>query len=257
MLASYTRRYGCDHVTGTCQEALQAYVRFHEKFPETAKEAVVVAVRGALCEIQKVASRNGGGTIDVEAETLRKLWSIDFEQFAGARHSVRNFSPEPIDKTLIERAVSIAQKAPSVCNRQGWHVYALTDRDAIRRALVFQNGNAGFRECIPCLLLITGDNSTMLFTHERNQIWVDAGLFSMALVYALQSLGLASCCLNLSVPFNVEKKLGELYRVPRNERVVMMIAVGHIPDRLLVAYSERNPVSSVLTWADKNICDKS
>jgi nitroreductase len=90
----------------------------------------------------------------------------------------------------------------------------------------------------------------MLFNYERNQLWIDGGLFSMALLYALQSLGLASCCLNLCIPWTVEKKLAKIYRLPASERPIMMIAVGYLPDSVLVAHSQRKPLNTVLTWSD-------
>ena len=251
ILASYTRRHGFDHVALSCQGALRAYVRFHEQLPSNPNETVR-AVVAALKEMPPVADCSRGGIEEVDMKNIQSFWNIDFESFANARHSVRNFSQESVSNGVIEKAVQIAQKAPSVCNRQGWHVYALMNRLDIRSALEFQNGNAGFRENIPCLLLVTGDNAAMLFENERNQIWIDAGLFSMALVYALQSLGLASCCLNLCLPFTEEKRLGEFCGIPKKERVVMMIAVGHPPERMLVACSARHPLSSVLTWVKRH-----
>jgi len=66
-------------------------------------------------------------------------------------------------------------------------------------------------------------------------------------------VGLASCCLNLCLPWNVEKRLAALYQMPPDERPIMMIAVGHLPDQLLVAHSQRKPLSAVLTWADQTM----
>jgi nitroreductase len=197
-----------------------------------------------------------GGVIEIRADHLKARWTIDFADFAAARHSVRVFSDKSVDRQDIQRAVVTAQRAPSVCNRQSWRVYALNDRGSIKQALAFQNGNTGFGDQIPCLLLVTGDTSTMIFTYERNQIWIDGGLFSMALLYALQSLGLATCCLNLCMPWSVEAKLARFYKLPDSERPIMMIAVGHLPDRLLVANSQRQPIDSVLTWADASASSK-
>jgi nitroreductase len=252
LLKKYFQTNGADDVVGSCRRSLEEYVSFHAYHTGRGVETVQCVLE-ALKGLPETDHSVGGGTRSVDVESLMKSWAVDFASFANARHSIRNFSDTPVEPRIIEKAVAVAQRAPSVCNRQSWRVYALLKKEAIQQALKLQNGNAGFGEKIPCLLLVTGDVSTMLFSYERNQVWIDGGLFSMALIYALQSMGLASCCLNLCLPWNVEKKLAALYQMPQDERPIMMIAVGHLPDHLLVAHSQRQPLSAVLTWSDQTM----
>jgi nitroreductase len=255
LLRSYSSRFGQDEVTATSHKALESYVSFHD-VAGAEPSGTLQEVRTYLSSVSGLMPDVAGGVIEIRADHLKARWTIDFADFAAARHSVRVFSDKSVDRQDIHRAVVTAQRAPSVCNRQSWRVYALNDRGSIKQALAFQNGNTGFGDQIPCLLLVTGDTSTMIFTYERNQIWIDGGLFSMALLYALQSLGLATCCLNLCMPWSVEAKLARFYKLPDSERPIMMIAVGHLPDRLLVANSQRQPIDSVLTWADASASSK-
>ena len=248
MLERYGSRYGVDGVVGSCRKTLEAYLEFHAD-PDDEFLPIADAVNRTLASIAGTESGVGGGTRSIEADSIKAEWAKDFGRLARARHSVRNFSAELVDKSLVEQAVSIARHAPSVCNRQAWHVYALTSKERIRQALKYQNGNDGF-SAIPCLLLVTGDVSAMLWYYERNQIWIDGGLFSMSLVYALHSLGLGTCCLNLCLPYTVEKQLSSFYGMRPSERAVMMIAVGHLPGKLKVAYSQRKDCAEVLSWAD-------
>jgi nitroreductase len=250
LLDSYTHMYGVDDVVATCRKALEAYLAFHASTCPEAAKSTIKDVQRYLNGSPSVSGEWVGGVKKLDVKTLEASWKMDFSRFASARHSVRVFARKAVSPELIAQAVSIAQKAPSVCNRQAWRVYGLRDPVAIRSALSYQNGNAGFGDQIPCLLLVTCETSVMLFNYERNQIWIDGGLFSMALLYALQSLGLASCCLNLCIPWTVEKRLAYIYRLPASERPIMMIAVGHLPDSVLVAHSQRKPLSTVLTWSD-------
>lgn len=257
LLKSYTHAYGVDDLVVTCRKALKAYLAFSAaSYPEVS-HSTIKAVQRYLDESPSISGDCSGGVKEVDAKVLEASWGMDFNRFASARHSVRVFAPDVVSHELIEQAVSIAQKAPSVCNRQAWRVYGLTDPEAIRSALTCQNGNAGFGDQIPCLLLVTCDTSVMLFNYERNQIWIDGGLFSMALVYALQSVGLASCCLNLCIPWTVEKRLATLYKLPASERPIMMIAAGHLPERLFVAHSQRKALSAVLAWSDQTVVSNS
>jgi len=250
LLKSYIEKFGPDETVATSLKALEAWVTFHDLHPSKAIEAVE-EVKAFLDAGPTTAQEILGGVIAIDGMELKSRWQMDFARFAAARHSIRVFSDKPVDRLSIHQAVSIAQRAPSVCNRQAWGVYALTDSASIRDALALQSGNAGFGDQIPCLLLVTCDTAEMIFTAERNQIWIDGGLFSMALIYALQSIGMATCCLNLCVSWATEKKIARFYKMRDSERPVMMIAVGHIPDRLFVANSMRKPLEAVLTWADE------
>jgi nitroreductase len=114
-------------------------------------------------------------------------------------------------------------------------------------ALACQNGNRGFTEEIDKLLVVTSDLGSFVSPGERNQCWIDGGLFAMSLVYALHSLGLGTCCLNWSVEHEADRKLRQAAGIRESEAVIMMIAVGHLPEVLNVQQSPRKLVDDVLT----------
>jgi len=65
-----------------------------------------------------------GGTIAVASEQLRPTdRGIDFDSLVSHRHSVRNFADRHVPDSVIVRAVELAQRSPSGCNRQGWRVH--------------------------------------------------------------------------------------------------------------------------------------
>jgi nitroreductase len=55
------------------------------------------------------------------------------EQAIGSRHSVRAFTDQPVPRSLIERLLQVAARAPSGTNTQPWRVYVLQghSRDAL------------------------------------------------------------------------------------------------------------------------------
>ena len=125
-----------------------------------------------------------------------KMYGVDFlkkgtlenpEDFFLTRSSVRDFSSAAVDDEAVYRAISLAQKTPSVCNRQAWHVYHIMDPVLIEKALRYQNGNLGFGQRIPCLLIITSDLKAFDTSGERYQYQIDGGMFSMSLVMAFHS----------------------------------------------------------------------
>src|SRR3546814_20513526 len=106
--------------------------------------------------------------------------------------STRTDTLFPYTTLFRSEAVELALHSPSVCNRQASYVYCLQSREIIDRALSLQNGNRGFGHEIPCLLILCTDLSAFDTAGERYQHWIDGGMFSMSLVWALHALGYSS-----------------------------------------------------------------
>jgi len=191
-----------------------------------------------------------GGVIEFSSEKATSGKLDDPEQFFLSRSSVRDFKADPVEDKVILRALELAMKTPSVCNRQAWHVYHMDSRETIDRALTLQNGNRGFGHNVPCLLVITSDLKAFDTAGERYQHWVDGGMFSMSIVMALHALGLASCCLNWSKGAKDDMAFRKLIDIKGSHTVMMLLAVGYASDDLKVCYSARKPVDSIYTHLD-------
>ena len=171
---------------------------------------------------------------------------IDLTEFFACRYSIRNFTDEEVDYNLIEQAIRMAQKTPSVCNRQSSKVYIFRNEEDRQLVLSYQNGNRGFGHLVNKVLIVTSDLQNFVSVGERNQCWIDGGMYAMSVVYALHSLGLGTCCLNWSVEYEVDRRLRKAANIPDSEAVIMMIAVGHIPEQLSVAQSPRKSIEEVM-----------
>jgi nitroreductase len=247
LLIDYSDNYGCDELVQTCCVNLESYVRFNNSLG-VKMDDIYDLIKSTLDHIQPPNSKTGGGIMAVNASSIHSAASIDFRNFVINRHSIRNFTSDEVDHETIEAAIRIAQRTPSVCNRQAWHVYAFHRKESILHALKYQNGNDGFNSKIQLLLMVTGDLSAMMASFERHQIWVDGGMFSMSLVYALHSQELGTCCLNLCHNAKGDRMLRKALKIAPSHTPVMMIAVGHIPTTLHVAHSLRRRVEEVVIW---------
>jgi hypothetical protein len=141
-------------------------------------------------------------------------------------------------------------RTPSVCNRQAWRVYVFTDDEDKRRVLQHQNGNRGFGDRISQLLVVTCDLSAFVTIGERAQAWVDGGMFSMSLVYALHFAGLGTCCLKAPNEIREDRALRRVCGIPDCEVVIMMIAVGHLIEEFAVAQSARRALEEVVQFRE-------
>lgn len=167
------------------------------------------------------------------------------DEFFGSRHSVRNFSNRSVDDNILRHAVSLAVNSPSVCNRQAWAIRFFSGSD-VPRILAYQNGNKGFTHSVPVVGLITVDCRMFAAAGERNQPWIEGGIFAMSFVWALHALGVDTCMLNMSVRNRVVADLRSTFHIQDHELVIMMVAVGYAEPGHRVARSPRRGVDEVV-----------
>jgi len=188
-----------------------------------------------------------GGTKEVSRFDLVSKQNGNFKDLAFNRHSIRNFSSEKVELSQIREAVAIAQMSPSVCNRQSSLVHIVNDETLKKKTLEIHKGNSGFGHLASSLLIVTSDMRTFTGIGERNQCYIDGSLFGMTLTYALHSLGLATCIMNWSVTKGTDISLHALLKIPDHEVIMFIIAVGHYPEKLLVAKSIRKNLEDIIT----------
>lgn len=174
----------------------------------------------------------------------------EFMRLVSFRRSVREFSSQEVGRALLVNAVKAAQQSPSVCNRQASKIYFYSDRKKIDELLSFQNGNKGFGHLVPCLAVVTVDQKLFFNATERNEPFIDGGLFTMSFLYGLSSQGMVSCCLNWCVSPSVDKKVHGVADIPSSERIMMFIAVGYPVNAIKVPTSARKNTSDVVTFKD-------
>lgn len=187
----------------------------------------------------------GKATEEVHKEQVTKAVGIDYERFLGSRHSVRDFSDEEVDLDLIAKAIDLAKNAPSVCNRQAWFVHVLMDPSKVQRVLEIQRGALSFKNTVKVLLVLTTNQKRFVSAGERNQQWVDGGIFLMSLTLAIHSLGLGGCCLNWCGGRRMDRALSKEIGLKGHEAIIAAFAVGHLPEKLCVAKASKLATSEL------------
>lgn len=172
----------------------------------------------------------------------------DLQHLMASRSSVRSLSPAPLRSEAIYEAISIAQLAPSQCNRQSSRVHIYQDPKRIQKLLSLQGGSRGFSESVGNLFIISSEVCAWGGPGQRNQAYVDGALFSMCLMFACRSMGWGTCPLNLAVNHRTEAAIRCAGDIPDGERLIMMIAFGEPVSQLTkVAFSPRRPVAEIAT----------
>lgn len=171
-----------------------------------------------------------------------------FPEFAQSRHSVRNFSNQEIPVQELMDSIKLAQCAPSACNRQSTRIHVVTGKKDIQAILSIQNGNRGFSNLIDKLLIVTYDVTSYGSVRERNLGFVDSGIFTMNLLYALHCHQIGTCPLNWCDSPKDDAKLRSIVAIDEKESVTILIACGYVPDHeFKIAKSERIDSQSIIT----------
>lgn len=174
-----------------------------------------------------------------------------FYQRMKTRRSVRDFSPDPIPRMVIEQALLTAGTAPSGANKQPWHFAVVTD-PAVKRdirlaaeaeerefyqrraseawlkdlAPLGTNDQKPFLETAPCLIGIflqkfnAGDDGGK---HKNYYTSESVGLATGMLISALHMSGLAT----LTHTPSPMKFLNKILKRPDDERPFLLLVVGY------------------------------
>ncbi|SFB69749.1 Nitroreductase [Zunongwangia mangrovi] len=200
-----------------------------------------------LENLKKINTLNIEGPVSKQlvqsSEGYFKNVMAPFDEFSFSRHSLRNFKDLEIPMSSITEALEIAKKTPSACNRQAWRTYIFTDKALIQEILKIQGGNRGFGHLADKLIIVTSELGVFGHSFERNQAFIDGGMYLMNLLYALHFKKIGTCPLNCSNTPEKDKILQKLCSVPQSEVFICMIACGFPPDEFKLATSPRYDIN--------------
>lgn len=179
-------------------------------------------------------------------ENILDVINQPFPKFFESRHSVRQFDDKLVEVEDVKEAIKIAQRAPSACNRQASKVYMYTDKvinDQLGKLIA---GNTGFEQEVRNYLVVTANVSAFYDSFERNQLYIEAGLFTMGLIQALHYKGIGSCILQNGEYYRKNKRFKNICKnIPESERIVLFIAIGYYKNEFTYAVSMRKDLEEV------------
>lgn len=167
---------------------------------------------------------------------------------ARRRRSVRAFADRPVPRDRIQAAVEIAALSPSACNRQPFQFRVFDDPDQLAEVAAIPMGTKGWGGGIPAFAVIVGDLSAFFSERDRHIIYTDGSLAAMAFVFALETMGIASCCVNWPDIRHREAAMARALDLKPHERPIMCVAIGYPADTGLVPFSQKKPSSDLLRF---------
>ncbi len=211
----------------------------------------------------------------ISDEDMRQR-AYEFLEDVRTRHTVRQFSDKPVERSVIETCIRAAGTAPSGANHQPWHFVAIRNPDLkrqIREAAEeeeqkFYDGGAGdawikalepigttahkpHLEIAPWLIVIfaqrwgTYEDGTR---YKHYYVPESVGIATGVLITALHHAGLST----LTHTPNPMRFLNDILDRPEAEKPVMLLAAGHpATDATVPAAAKiKKPLKEILSVFD-------
>lgn len=243
----FQQLFGADPVCLYVVEVVGQVLDFHAETGDSDTTLIdLFNTTGSAIKQSDVSLEERGGLRLVRKQEIIDSLPLDPFMFFASRHSVRQFAEGEIAEQFIREAVRIAQCSPSVCNRQSCHLRYTTDPDVIATALVHQNGAGGFGEHAAVLFIVTSELGVFNRAGERNQAYIDGGIFSMSFALGMHSLGFGTCFLNWSKTAREDRRFRKRFKVPDSETIVTFLVGGCLRDEYVVAASSRLATDEVI-----------
>lgn len=170
----------------------------------------------------------------------------NFLNFSNSRGSVRSFTGELIPLQTIEKVIELAKNAPSVCNRQPTKVYYVDNKEKIENILRIQEGLTGYTDGVSQLMVVVSDRNYFYTVGERNQLYIDGGLFLMNLLYALHYYEIGACPLHWGHNKDKDQEIMKEISLSESEKVICVVAIGVPKSKFKTTLSLRRDNNEVL-----------
>lgn len=223
--------------------SLESYKKFYEEKKWNDKEEYKIVEN--FLEKSKEYIYIPVGAFNYKKEEFISKTKIDYDDFISCRRSIRNFSPQKLKQEDINKAVAMAIKTPTACNRQMCKIYYIKSEKGKKVIEKYAQGLGLFDLTNANYFVITFDISANYFTGERNQGWFNSGLVTMNFINALHSLGIGSCCIQFGNTFKEEKIFKSELSISESERVGVIVTAGYYDNISRIPFSTRKPIEEI------------
>lgn len=236
-----------DIVFQAANNVIYAYIRKHHAVKKTVPDFIYDWFADQIKQFDTRATSDeaiNAGVKVVRAIDKRDNASLDYASLFRNRTSVREYADTPVDIDSVYTAIDISMKTPSVCNRQAFRILLIRNPSLIEKSLAVQGGWRGYG-APPLLALISVDIRSFVSVEERNEPYIDGGLFTMSFLTALEYKSIAACPLNAMFNQEQERKIRKLLAIPEYEVLIAFVAMGNFPETINSPMSFRYPAKMI------------
>jgi nitroreductase len=153
------------------------------------------------------------------------MMNSDFIELIKSRRSIRRYQDKPISNELLQKLLEAAHWAPSAHNSQPWEFIILKDEEAKRRIAEVAYWGKFLSKAPVGIAVVINPN-------ESNHPVEDGATATQNILLAAHALGLGACWIG-AYNSNWEEKAKEILGIPKNLRLLSIVAVGYPAEKPL------------------------
>lgn len=188
---------------------------------------------------------SGEPRIMPRAEGIEKEFFMEFNDVLYSRQSIRAFTDKRITKDEVTRLLDSATQAPSACNMQSWHFFAITDADVIKR-LADAGCYAQWVANAPLVVVICTDGNEIVnrFGEKARDLFIlqDTAAATENMLLAATNMGYGGCWIGSFNGGNLRKELN----IDDKYNVVAVTPIGEPAEK--APKRGRKPLNEVVTF---------
>lgn len=155
---------------------------------------------------------------------------MEYTEVIAARHSVRSFTDEPVDREIIDEMIEEANLAPSSRNSRSTGFMIIEDPSTIEALSEMRTSGSSFMAKAPAAIIVLGDA-------DKTDLWVEnCSISATYLMLSAVEKGLGSCWVHVNGRLRdkkdeskgyAEQYVRDLLGIKDNMRILCIIALGH------------------------------
>lgn len=185
-------------------------------------------------------------------EKSRKKVAVEYEalyQLSCRRRSVRHYLDKTVEFDIVEKAMKVAARSPSACNRQPFKFLFYNNKTNVRRISEIPGGVAGYE--LPSVAVVIGSYRAYFDERDVNTPIIDASLATMAFLFSLETLGLSSVCISWPNLPDRNEKIRQLIHLEEDEFIIMLIGIGYPDPEGKIPYSAKKDINELILCNEK------
>lgn len=171
---------------------------------------------------------------------------MEFKDLLFERRSIRSYTDRKITDEELSYILTAAINAPSACNMQSWHFYAVTDPEARAKLKEFSDD---WVSSAPVVFVICTDGDAMVerFGEKgRKFIIQDTALAMENMLLAAADIGLGGCIIGRYD----DDKCRKAFDIPEKYKPVALMPIGEPAAK--APARPRKPIGEVVTFVGEN-----
>jgi len=152
-----------------------------------------------------------------------------------SRRSIRTYTPQPVDRRIIEEIVDCARLAPTAMNDQPWEFVVLTDKSSLARIPQLLGHAEFIANAAFCVLVLSRASSCAV---------EDCCAATENLLLAAEAYGLGACWVAGS-PQPYAPAVAKAFGAPATHTLITIVSVGHPAESPSI---EKRPLAGLLHW---------